>query len=439
MSYVPRVISRVVEMEYCCGCGVCAGVCRQGALDMQWNAFGELNPILVGECSDCELCTKCCPFFFGVPDEDDISRSLYQNVPVIQYRSETGWYLDNFVGYAPDEERRWKGASGGLLTQVLCHLLDTEVVDTVMVVRPNRDAEKLFTYTVAKNAAEVQVCAKSAYYPTEVADMLRYIIENEGSYAITALPCVAKGLRLAQRHNKKLRERIKYVLGLTCYGQQSKIFTQKAYELFSSREKPLHDKPVEVCYRAKNMEYPAKTTVFTAESADGTRYEMPSTYGFGRLFFSLEYFLNACFHCDDIFAECADATFMDAWLKEYELDPKGTNLVIARNSELARYLRHDLGLTALPIQKILDSQEKVIIRKRRDLARVLQFDKMFGFGELRKRIPIKKQKVTKDSTRYMHIYGEFRLKRFRARNPKLPFKRRLKFHFIRALVKLWNV
>ena len=27
--------------------------------------------------------------------------------------------------------------------------------------------------------------------------------------------------------------------------------------------------------------------------------------------------LPGCSHCDDIFAECADAVFMDAWLPEY--------------------------------------------------------------------------------------------------------------------------
>lgn len=440
MGYIPQIITRVVDMEYCCGCGVCAGVCRQKALTMQFNRFGEYNPVVTGECTDCELCTKCCPFFAGVPDEDSLASSLYKEVPIIKYRGETGYYLDTFVGHAPTEETRWNGASGGLLTQVLCHLLEAGTVDAVMAVRPNRDPEKLFTFTVAKTIDEVKACAKSAYYPTETSEVLQYIIENEGSYVITGLPCVCKALRLAQRHNKKLRERIKYVMGLTCYGLQSKEFTQKAYEIFGRREgKPLNDKPVEVCYRTKDMQYPAKTTVFTAYSADGTKHEMPATFGFSRLFFSLEYFINACFHCDDIFAECADATFMDAWLKEYEMDPKGTSLVISRNAEISRYLRHDLALDTIPMPKIVESQMRVVIRKRLDLARVLQFDKVFGFGLMRKRIVLKKGKLTRESTQYLHTYGAYRLKRFRARYPKLPMSRRIRFYFLKMLVRIWNV
>lgn len=440
MGYIPQIITKVVEMEYCCGCGVCAGICRQQALSMRFNRFGEYTPVLTGECTDCEQCTKCCPFFPGVPDEDNLAASIYSAVPIIKYRGETGYYLDTFVGHASDEETRWDGSSGGVLTQVLCHLLTSGAIDAAVAVKPNHDSEKLFTFTVAKTPYEIKACAKSAYYPVEISETLRYIIENEGNYAITALPCVCKAIRLAQRRNKKLRERVKYVLGLTCYGQQSKDFTQKAYEIFGQREgRAVTDKPVFVCYRTKDLQLPAKTTTFTAISADGTKREMPGTYGFSRLFFSLQYFVNACFHCDDAFAECADATFMDAWLKEYEMDPKGTSLIISRHSELSDYLRRELSLSTIPLPKVVESQQRLLIRKRVDLARVLQFDKMFGFGVMRKRIVLKKRKLTRESTQYLHNYGAYRLKRFRAQNPKLSLGRWLKFHFLRLLVKIWNV
>lgn len=439
MGYVPRVITQVVEMDYCCGCGVCAGICKQNALSMQFNKFGEYNPVVTGECTDCEACSKSCPFFPDVADEEAIAKSLFSKVPVIQFRAETGYFLDTFVGYMPSEEMRWNGASGGLLTGLLCHFLDIGEVDAVLAVKPNGDPEKLFAYTVAKTAEEVKACAKSAYYPTETSEVLQYIIENEGSYAITALPCVCKGIRLAQRHNKKLKERIKYVMGLTCYGLQSKHFTQEVYEQFGTRGNPVTDKPVYVCYRTKDMELPAKTVTFTAVSADGTKREVPATYGFSRVFFSLKYFVNSCFHCDDIFAECADAAFMDAWLPEYESDPKGTSLVITRNAEISRYFRHELQLNTIPMKKVLDSQDRVIRRKRLELATILQFDKMFGFGNLRKRIPMQKRKLKRESAKYLHTYYEYRLKRFKANNPKLSLKRKIKMTFVKLLVKLWNV
>ena len=45
--------------------------------------------------------------------------------------------------------------------------------------------------------------------------------------------------------------------------------------------------------------------------------------------------LRSCLFCDDVFAELADATFMDAWLPEYAADRCGTNLVICATKSLA--------------------------------------------------------------------------------------------------------
>ena len=48
--------------------------------------------------------------------------------------------------------------------------------------------------------------------------------------------------------------------------------------------------------------------------------------------------LRSCLFCDDVFAELADATFMDAWLPEYQADRRGNNLVISRNAEISSLL-----------------------------------------------------------------------------------------------------
>jgi hypothetical protein len=45
--------------------------------------------------------------------------------------------------------------------------------------------------------------------------------------------------------------------------------------------------------------------------------------------------LKSCLFCDDIFAELADGTFMDAWLPEFIDDPSGMNLIVSRNTNLS--------------------------------------------------------------------------------------------------------
>ena len=44
------VIDTTVEDGFCCGCGVCAGVCPSHNLVMEWNSFGEYNPVRLHDC-----------------------------------------------------------------------------------------------------------------------------------------------------------------------------------------------------------------------------------------------------------------------------------------------------------------------------------------------------------------------------------------------------
>ena len=80
--------------------------------------------------------------------------------------------------------------------------------------------------------------------------------------------------------------------------------------------------------------------------------------------------LSACKYCDDMMAECADITFMDAWLPEYtKTEPRGTNIFVARSSLACALLEKgnlsgELSIHPLPIEKVIASQGGLIRRKR---------------------------------------------------------------------------
>jgi len=68
---------------------------------MAWNRYGEYNPAEVEPCTrGCGLCLKVCPFADHEEDEDTIGEALYGSVPGIGHRSEVGYHLATFVGYA---------------------------------------------------------------------------------------------------------------------------------------------------------------------------------------------------------------------------------------------------------------------------------------------------------------------------------------------------
>ena len=69
-------------------------------------------------------------------------------------------------------------------------------------------------------------------------------------------------------------------------------------------------------------------------------------------------------------AECADITFMDAWLPEYtKTEPRGTNIFVARSSLACTLLEKgnlngELSIHSLPIEKVIASQGGLFRRKR---------------------------------------------------------------------------
>lgn len=49
--------------KYCYGCGVCAGICPVGAMEVKMSKEGTYVPIIdKAKCTNCKLCSKICPW-----------------------------------------------------------------------------------------------------------------------------------------------------------------------------------------------------------------------------------------------------------------------------------------------------------------------------------------------------------------------------------------
>jgi len=368
------VITNVVDHDLCIGCGLCAALCPQDILTMHWNRYGEYNPVEVTPCTtECGLCLKVCPFADSEESEDTIGGRLYGAVPEIQHRSETGYYLASYVGYS--ERHRPTSASGGMATWLLEALLTEGVVDHVICVTPTGDPDKLFAFQVFDTPEDVRTGAGSAYYPVEMSAVIRQVLEVPGRYAVTGLPCFLKAIRLAQQRNKKLRERIVVTVGLVCGQLKSKHFTDYVAALVG-----VQGDVTGVRYRGKSPDQPASNYYYTFTTADGEEHKIFWNEGIAEAWTNRWFTPKACSYCDDVFAECADVTCMDAWLPEYSQDSQGMSLVLVRSllvQELVERVRR-VHLNLIPIEKVMQSQAAVIAIKRQSLAYRLYLNKRRG-------------------------------------------------------------
>ncbi|MDV4343091.1 4Fe-4S binding protein [Methanoculleus sp. YWC-01] len=365
------VIANVVEHDLCIGCGLCAALCPQDVLSMQWNRYGEYNPVEMTPCTtECGLCAKVCPFSDTGENEDTIGEQLYGAVPGIRHRPETGYYLASYVGYS--EEHRPTSASGGMATWLLEALLTEGVVDHVICVAPTGDPERLFAYQVFDTPEDVRTGAGSAYYPVEMSGVIRHVLETPGRYAVTGLPCFLKAIRLAQQRNKKLRERIVVTVGLVCGQLKSRHFTE-----YIAARAGVQGDVAGVRYRGKSPDHPASNFYFSFTAADGEEHKIFWSEGIAEAWTNRWFTPEACNYCDDVFAECADVTCMDAWLPEYSRDSRGTNLLLVRSPAVREVLERGQGvrLDPIPVKRVIQSQAGVVAVKRRHLAYRLYLDR----------------------------------------------------------------
>jgi len=363
-----NVVTEIVMKNLCIGCGVCAGLCPFGALSIVFNKYGELNPQLTGHCNDaCTLCLDICPFFSKNPDENSLAMKAFGSREQISRSEICGFYKGAFVGYSLIGDHRKNGSSGGIATWLLETILKQGIADYAVCVSVCNDPHRFFSFSITSSISTVRDSARSAYYPVDLSDALRFIIKTPGRYAVTALPCFAKALRLAMLRRTMLRERITAIIGLVCGQLKSDLFAR-----YVAGCAGMQTAPQQVNFRCKDTSRRANDFYFSYKSGSENKkiyFKDKPLEAWANGWFTP----NACRFCDDIYAELADITVMDAWLPEYTEDPEGTSLIISRSRDMDELIkdgkkRGELILNPISIDDVIRSQGAVIEYKRRWLA-----------------------------------------------------------------------
>lgn len=316
--------SVATSFDMCYGCGFCKVVCPRAAIDYLYKnndfvyAYKRLE-----KCVRCNLCHCICP-----------SRG-WENVHIL--RSESLFEVSE--GLNPFEEVcfcnsneiniRKNGTSGGMVTAVLKYLLESSIIEGVLL--PKYDNRLGAKYELMTTIDEVISSQKSKYFCIP----FDYPLDKIARYrklAIVGLPCHLEALNNVFQIKPELKQILHFKIGLFCGHVQKKIFYQhllKKERLNFHEVKKLDFRPGEwwkYDYFSVSTDRGIKTFQFR-----GNKY-------MAALIKSRLFSRSACAYCPDFTAKKSDISFGDGWHEKLKNNKEGFNYAIVRNKEAKKIL-----------------------------------------------------------------------------------------------------
>lgn len=305
-------------------------------------------------------------------DETDIATALFGAVPGVQHHETLGFYTGLHAGHVIEGTYRSEGSSGGLTTWLLVELLERGEIDGVLHAHPTFSrGGSLFEYRVASSAREIREGAKSRYYPMEAGSALRDCMTHHQRIAVVGIPSILTELRLLARADPRVGRAVTHFIGLVCGHQKSARYADALAWQCGIR-------PGETSYidfRAKRptgaaSDYDTEVHGLIEGRETVVRRRTKDLFGtdWGHGFFKVRF----SDFTDDAFNETADITFGDAWLPQYDRDPRGTNIIVARDPHLQAILAEGvregrIRLDDLSPTQVVDSQRGLVRHTRDEL------------------------------------------------------------------------
>jgi coenzyme F420-reducing hydrogenase beta subunit len=358
----------IIGSGLCIGCGSCAAQYSANGVTMQFDKYGELKPQGQSEWFDTpsQALSATCPFSPLAINEDQIALQNFPNAAEVS--TTIGRYELAYVGFSKKDSFRKNGSSGGMVSWVASALLERGLIDgLVHVAAPTTDSQSpLFSYRISSSLDEIAQGAKSRYYPTEMADVLKLIADSPGRYAVVGIPCFIKAVHLLRATYPVFKERIPYTLGLFCGHMKS----SKMVESFAMQAQLDFKSVSSIDFRSKKEGRPANLYFAkffrSAEKPIEKNWELMADGDWGAGFFMNQ----ACNFCDDVVSETADISFGDAWIEPYSSDYRGTNVVIVRNRKLQDLIEAGLAADELSLTVVdaafIEKTQAAGIRHRRE-------------------------------------------------------------------------
>lgn len=317
---ISQFIQSVVRSGTCTGCGLCVGLDGTAKSVMHDTPEGPRPRIAEGHQISELIYQSCAGHSLDYPA---LYKAYYGRLPENWL---TGIIQDVYTGYCTDEVIRRNSSSGGVITAVLCFLLEKGNIDAALVVTQGIPVPEKAAVVIANSVSEIKSASQSVYVPVSTLDLL-HKLDPAKRYAITCLPEQSAAIRHLQAKGHKGALSIKYILG----PYTGTAIYPAAIETFKRiNGVKSNDRVTSLKWRAG--EWPGYLEILTES---GKVLRSPKVY----YNFLIPFFVtNASLQSMDFANEFADLAVGDAWSPEFESLGQGFSVVVSRNESMSAIL-----------------------------------------------------------------------------------------------------
>lgn len=289
-------LARVAKGQLCSGCGGCAAA-APGKVEAAPSADGYLRPVQHERLTDEEEArvAAICPGL-GLTQDAPAPDPLW------------GPHRSMRTGHATDPALRRNASSGGVLSAILVHLLETGAVEFILQIAADPDNPTGNRTVLSRTREEVFAAAGSRYAPSAPLAGLEAHLAAGRRFAFVGKPCDVAALRALARGDGRIDACIPYMLSFFCAGVPSAKGAEEVVRALGA------DPATVTAFRYRGDGWPGRAV---ATLADGSTPSMTYHESWGGVLSRHVQF--RCKICPDGVGGFADLACADAW----ESDERG--------------------------------------------------------------------------------------------------------------------
>jgi coenzyme F420-reducing hydrogenase beta subunit len=307
---VSNDLSGVISSGMCIGCGACE--MADGSVKVSLNPKRLVyEPETAGGADAASVCPAVRVDYAGLqswlfPGEDVGPYGAVRSVHLAQ---------------STDNDRNVKASSGGLIKEVLRHLLVTKQIDGVIALDHVDGVD--FAARLVTDPDDVDSLPGSIYHNLKQTRALELLRDTPGRLALVGIPCQLEGMwQWVRSFEPALREKVALTVGLLCGWQYS-------HHSIAAMGEYLGYDPAEIADISYRGGGPVGKLTVTTQS--GAVHTASRRVDFGyQVAFDRHFNTTRCHVCVNHSNFLADVVVGDAWLPSTVFTKTGVSLVICR-------------------------------------------------------------------------------------------------------------